>query len=978
MITTVESRNELLDTLGHIRLRDSYMRPEESSPQERFAYIATSFCGGDSELAQRLYYYISNHWLSPSSPQLSFGRTKQGLPIACFLPYLPDTTRGLIDTWAEVSELSVIGGGIGLGVGIRQPDDKSVGIIPHLRTYDASCTAYKQGQTRRGSYAAYLDITHPEIISFLNTRRVSGVGGDYNYKLMNIHNGVNIPDNFMKKIWFISTFAPILKLENGKKKTMLEKAIKNFKESDRWNNGENELDLDNITLENIENLINIVDKWDLIDPHTKKVKETINATELWERILVTRAETGEPMVHFIDTSNSKLPECQKRLGLTIKQSNLCVVGETLILTEEGQFPIKDLVDQEVSVWNGEEWSDVDVVQTGTDQELVRVDLSNGTSITCTPYHKFIVIKNYSRVKVDIKHQERIEAQDLTVGTKLIKVDLPVIQGHADYDIKKPYTHGFFCGDGTTYNIGDKIKERISLYGEKQLLKDVLEWKTMSNCETANGVLNLHLHKMEEKFKVPINATLDCRLKWLAGYLDADGCVANNGTNQSLQASSINLKFLMDVQTMLVGMGVTSKISKLFDVRKKMLPDGQGGHKEYDCKEVWRILISSTGLYQLSNLGFQTFRLKWTSKEPQRQAEHFVKVLRVTKLDYSADTYCFTEPLNNAGVFNGNLLGQCSEIILPTDSERTAVCCLASLNLDYYDKWSDDEQFYLDVATYLDNVLQYFIDNAPRTLKRAIFSASSERAIGIGALGFHSHLQSKNIAIESMEAYNLNNRIFKTISTHLNKVNLTLGSLRGEAPDCIGTGRRFSHMMAIAPNATSSIIMGNTSPSCEPFRANVYKQDTLSGSHITYNRHLKKILDERIKDTTILKEIYSSIKMRDGSVQHLKELSDHEKKVFKTWPEINQMSLIRLAAARQKYIDQSQSTSLFFNPNESKKVVHQVHLEAWLAGLKTLYYFRSTKILTVDKVNHKSSNSHLEPIKEDNGPPEPETCTFCEG
>jgi ribonucleoside-diphosphate reductase alpha chain len=180
------------------------------------------------------------------------------------------------------------------------------------------------------------------------------------------------------------------------------------------------------------------------------------------------------------------------------------------------------------------------------------------------------------------------------------------------------------------------------------------------------------------------------------------------------------------------------------------------------------------------------------------------------------------------------------------------------------------------------------------------------------------------------------------------------------------------MQAIAPNATSSIIMGNTSPSCEPFRANAYKQDTLSGSHITYNKHLKAILEDRIDSSLELKEIYSSIKMCDGSVQHLDCLTDHEKKVFKTWPEINQMTLIRLAAARQKYIDQSQSTSLFFNPNESKSYVHKVHLEAWLAGLKTLYYFRSKKILTVDKVNH---NSHLVKIVEEK---EPETCTFCEG
>lgn len=944
MITIDESRNELLDILGQIRLKDSYMRPEETSPQERFAYVAKAFSGDDSKLAQRLYDYISKHWLSPSSPQLSFGRTKQGLPIACFLPYLPDTTRGLIDTWAEVSELSVIGGGIGLGVGIRQPDDKSVGIIPHLRTYDAGCTAYKQGQTRRGSYAAYLDITHPEIISFLNTRRVSGVGGDYNYKLMNIHNAVNIPDDFMRKIWFISTIAPILKLENGEKIKKIEEAIKNFQKSKKWVDDDN-LKIVDLTLDNAKQYIEELDKWNLIDPHTKEVKETISATELWERILVTRAETGGPFMHYIDTSNRMLPEYQKKLGLKIRQSNLCVVGETLVLTEEGQFPIKDLVDREVSIWNGDEWSKVTVVQTGTEQELVQVDLSNGTSIICTPYHKFILTTSFHNLTIPIKEVKsertlpikemaRTEAQDLKIGDTLIKTSLPIIKGDKKYDINQPYSHGFFCGDETTYNPFRP---------------------------------NLQLDKMEEKFKVPINATLECRLKWLAGYLDAEGCIVTSGEVQAIQSVCIHKNFLTDIQTMLVGMGITSKISKVLNTRKTMLPDGKGSKKE-----LWRILISSYGLYQLVELGFKTNRLKWVNLS-HKNNNRFVAVTGVTKLDRLDDTYCFNEPRNNAGIFNGGiLLGNCSEICLPTDEHRTAVCCLASLNLDYFDLWSDNEQFYLDVATYLDNVLQYFIDNAPRTLKRAIYSATSERAIGIGALGFHSYLQSKDIEIESMAAYNLNNKIFKTIHTNLNKVNLILGSLRGEAPDCVGTGRRFSHMQAVAPNATSSIIMGNTSPSCEPFRANVYKQDTISGSHITYNKHLKALLEDRVDNALELKNIFSSIKMCDGSVQHLDVLTDHEKKVFKTWPEINQIALIRLASARQKYIDQSQSTSLFFNPNESKSYVHKVHLEAWLADLKTLYYFRSKKILTVDKVNH---NSYLIPIKEEK---EPETCTFCEG
>jgi ribonucleoside-diphosphate reductase alpha chain len=601
MIKIDLSKDVLFDTLGMIRLKESYMKAEETSPQERFSYICSVFSNQDDKLAQRLYDYMSSHWLSPSSPQLSFGGSKQGLPISCFLAYLPDTTRGLIDTWAEVSELSVVGGGIGIGVGIRQADAKSTGVIAHLRTYDASCTAYKQGQTRRGSYAAYLNINHPEIYEFLNTRRVSG---DPNYKLRNIHNGINITDDFMRRVEIISTFSKLKDVDEIAKK---------LKELD--------IQLQDRTL---NTFLKYVDEWDLVDPHTNKTCKTVSVKELWQNILETRAETGEPYLHFIDTSQKALPESQKNMGLTVKQSNLC-----------------------------------------------------------------------------------------------------------------------------------------------------------------------------------------------------------------------------------------------------------------------------------------------------------------------------------------------SEITLATDEKRTAVCCLASLNLDYYDQWSKNEQFYLDVATYLDNVLQYFIDHAPKTLQRAIYSATRERAIGIGALGFHSYLQAKHISLESMEAYHINNQIFKTISTNLKKVNLVLGSQRGEAPDCAGTGKRFSHMMAIAPNATSSIIMGNTSPSCEPFRANVYKQDTLSGSHITYNKHLKQLLETRVSNKAELQNIFQNIKGTNGSVQHLNILTNEEKKVFKCWDEIDQGVLIRLAAARQKYIDQSQSISLFFHPNATKSYVHSVHINAWKYGLKTLYYYRSSKILSVDKIGL-------------------DICTFCEG
>jgi ribonucleoside-diphosphate reductase alpha chain len=299
---------------------------------------------------------------------------------------------------------------------------------------------------------------------------------------------------------------------------------------------------------------------------------------------------------------------------------------------------------------------------------------------------------------------------------------------------------------------------------------------------------------------------------------------------------------------------------------------------------------------------------------------------------------------------------CSEIILPTNEKRTAVCCLSSLNLEYYDAWKDHPTFLRDVAEMLDNVLQYFIDNAPDSISRARYSASMERSIGIGALGFHAFLQKNNVAWESVVAKSLNNRIFKGIREKLDEANKTLGLERGEAPDAVGTGNRFSHLMAIAPNASSSILMGNTSPSIEPYRANAYRQDTLSGSHLNKNRWLDKIIKEKC-DTDITAslnydDIWRSIIANDGSVQHLDCMDEHTKEVFKTSMEIDQRWVIEHAADRQEYIDQAQSLNLFFRPDSHIKYIHTVHFLAWKKKLKTLYYCRSEKLAKADKVSKK--------------------------
>ena len=559
------SRDSLFDELGIKRLKESYMKEDETSPQERFAYVSKAF-GSNEEHSQRLYEYSSNHWLSYSTPILSFGRSKRGLPISCFLPYLHDSAEGLVDCLAEVNWLSMLGGGVGIGIGIRSADDKSTGVMPHLRTYDASSLAYRQGRTRRGSYAAYLDISHPDVLMFLEIRKPTG---DQNMRCLNLHHGINITDEFMHLV----------------EQSMLDP--------------------------------NFDDTWQLKDPASGEVRDTISARELCQRILETRMLTGEPYIHFIDTSNRLMPQFQKDLGLKIQQSNLC-----------------------------------------------------------------------------------------------------------------------------------------------------------------------------------------------------------------------------------------------------------------------------------------------------------------------------------------------SEIILPTDKDRTAVCCLSSVNLEYYDEWRTNKLFLKDIAEMLDNVLDYFITNAPDAVSRAKFSAERERSIGIGALGFHAYLQRNGIAFEGVMAKVANNKMFKHIRSKLNEANLELGAERGSPGDCAGTGLRFAHVMAVAPNASSSILMGNTSPSIEPYRANAYRQDTLSGSHLNKNKFLDAILREKGLTEEQMQDTWSSIIANDGSCQHLDVLDETQKDVFKTSMEIDQRWVIEHAADRQVYIDQAQSLNLFFRPDVNVKYLHACHFLAWKKGLKTLYYCRSEKLAKADKVSKR--------------------------
>ena len=312
---------------------------------------------------------------------------------------------------------------------------------------------------------------------------------------------------------------------------------------------------------------------------------------------------------------------------------------------------------------------------------------------------------------------------------------------------------------------------------------------------------------------------------------------------------------------------------------------------------------------------------------------------------------------------------CSEITLATNEERTAVCCLSSVNLEYYDEWKDVPAFIPDLVRFLDNVLEYFIHNAPDSLAKAKYSAKRERSIGLGAMGFHAYLQKNMVPFESAIASAFNEEIFTHIKTQADIETRRLAVERGACPDDDTCTVRNAHLLAIAPNASSSILCGNTSPSIEPFRANAFNQKTKSGSNLLKNKYLDQLLMQKIGHTDLYEETWRSIVINKGSVQHLDCLTEDEKDIFKTAVEINQAWIIEHAAARQEHICQSQSLNLFFPPDVNKADLHNAHMLAWAKNLKTLYYLRSEAISRADEVSNQAKREIIF---------EQSDCLSCEG
>ena len=471
-----------------------------------------------------------------------------------------------------------------------------------------------------------------------------------------------------------------------------------------------------------------------------------------------------------------------------------------------------------------------------------------------------------------------------------------------------------------------------------------------------------------------------------GHVRSDGTATSHGSQSS---GSIPFLHVVDSEMLAFSQGKTRRgsyaaymdvshpeIIEFLDMRK---PSGGDVHRK--CLNLHHgINISDTFMSLIENcINEPTYDDSWPLIDPHTgetvrtvSARELWQRILENRVATGEPYIVFSDTINNGlpepqkelglKVHHSNL---CTEITLPTDESRTAVCCLSSVNLEKYDEWKKEPMFIPDLIHFLDNVLQHFIDHAPETLNRAKYSAICERSLGLGAMGFHSYLQSKGIPFESVTAKTLNMQMFRHIKEEAVKESKRLAKKKGEAVDMEGTGLRNAHLLAIAPNASSSIICGTTSPSIEPFRANAYVQKTMSGSFLVKNKYLEKLLESKgMNDDKTWKKILAN----RGSVLDLKGLTDYEKDTFKTAIEINQQWVIGHAADRQEFICQGQSVNVFVPADVDIKELHDIHMLAWKRKLKTLYYCRSEAIKRAELVSQKIERTII---------PDAE-CTGCEG
>lgn len=861
---------------------------------------------GKPGFAAKFEDYCSRGWFSLSSPIWSNFGLDRGLPISCFGCYVSDSMHSILATHAEVGMQTKYGGGTSVYMGKVGPRGRVItdnglshGSVHLSRMFDTEIDVVSQGSTRRGNCAAYWPIDHGDIDEVLDIRTDGS-------KIQELLYGICVPDAWLA---------------------------------------------------------------DMVAGDSPKRK-------IWAKVIQRRIESGFPYLFFPDNANRYAPDVYRDQGLTITHSQMCVTGDQRVVSSRGLKTAKQLCEEggELTLFDNDrvvKASPMRLIE--RDASVYRITLNNGMTHVVTDYHKVKVRGYYGNNGFTYKD---VRCSELKEG------DLVAVQTEKGLfgDKHMPdeaFLLGFYQGDGTQTDSSvylDVWEKDFDLVVEiEETLDRIYEsrgWTTsevvvpgrgvhsrsrkvpsFSECRTAQSTVRkqrLGSCKLKqfgfEKAAIPQwiwESDEETQWQYIRGLFLTDGTawVGKNGSNPlQVSLASVEKDFLRQVQLLLANLGMKTTIRIVREAGENLLPDGKGGHKLYQTRDCWRLILANKAdaVEFNKHTGFLT--RKGCVLEDREYQDNTKKCYAVMSVEYvgKEDVYCCTvDSSEHHWVCNGVITHNCTEIALPDGPEESFVCDLSSANIVKYDEWKDTDM--IEVLTYLlDAVMTEFIRKARDVpfMERSVRFAERHRALGIGWVGYHSYLQSKMIPFESMEAKRENVKIAKTIQEQAHAASRKLALEYGEPEVCRGYGKRNATSTAIAPTKSSSFILEQISEGIELNHSNIDIKDRAKGKYTVKNRYLEALLESKGRND---RATWESITKRGGSVQHLDCLNAHEKAVFKTFAETSQMEVVQQAAQRQPYLDQGQSLNLMIGPGTPARDINKLLLEGHKLGLKSFYY-----------------------------------------
>lgn len=671
--------------------------------------------------------------------------------------------------------------------------------------------------------------------------------------------------------------------------------------------------------------------YSLISPHTGEVIKNVMASEVWDLIVQNAWETGEPGIIFIDTINKANPT--PHLG-RIDATNPCVHGDTPLLTSGGVVSIQEKIGEEIEIWNGFEFSKVTPKLTREKQSLVKVTFSDGAFLKCTPYHQWA-----------LKDGIRVGTKDLNIGDVLLKYSFPVLAGSKVIPQKDAYTAGFFSGDGASES--KRKRDSLWLYAEKRKLLPYFDYERHNKCQQDRDFVKLPTGKYHKDFVPSVEWSLQSRLNWLAGLIDADG--ARNDKGGGVTISSINYDFLYQVKLMLNTMGSSGTLSLMKKAIMRKMPDGKGGEKEYPTQDCYRIVISASRVKFLRNLGLRTHRVP-IDCEPSRCASRFIKVTSIEEVEGLHSVYCFEERKRHLGYFNGVVSAQCGE--QPLFSYES--CTLGSINLA---KFVDNLQINWDrlgktVAIgvrFLDRVIDINEYPLPEIERATTYT----RKIGLGVMGWADMLISLGIPYNSLKALNLAEKVMSFVNETAFRESLVLGFERGGAPcfvdivckqemDMEVSTLRNATRTTIAPTGTISILAGCSS-GIEPLFKMAYLRTIMDNeTFIEIHPMLEAIASAKLSTAKMEKfkeELLELGEVNEEFLARFKLQDDIDAKVWISSHQIKPEWHIKMQAAFQKHVDNAVSKTINLPADATVKDVARSMEMAWKLGIKGVTVYR---------------------------------------